>query len=204
MAQPVTDAEPEEKEHEAKPPTRLILVRHGRVVAQGPGPPRPAARGAGDRVRHHHRARTDRRRGTAGLARHHRRRFVTQGYLTALARCLQPGAEFRVATDIPDYVRQTLEEVPPAGFQLISQTGQGEAWDDWLSTRYEQKALREGHVRAVVATDALELGINVYNLFNKFDLRGNGGIANSGVNPVVIGGAPVLGRTVTASVRYNF
>lgn len=77
-------------------------------------------------------------------ARHHRRRFVTPGYLTLLARVMKPGAEFRVATDIPDYVRQTLEEVPPAGFDLISQTGQGQAWDDWLSTRYEQKALREG------------------------------------------------------------
>jgi tRNA (guanine-N7-)-methyltransferase len=77
-------------------------------------------------------------------ARHHRRRFVTPGYLIALARACAPGAEFRVATDIPDYVRQTLEEVPPAGFALVSQTGEGEAWDDWLSTRYEQKALREG------------------------------------------------------------
>ena len=77
-------------------------------------------------------------------ARHHRRRFVTPGYLGLLARVLKPGAEFRVATDIPDYVRQTLEEVPPVGFTLISQAGQGGAWEDWLSTRYEQKALREG------------------------------------------------------------
>ncbi|MEH7829479.1 tRNA (guanine(46)-N(7))-methyltransferase TrmB [Gemmobacter denitrificans] len=77
-------------------------------------------------------------------ARHHRRRFVTPDYLQALARVMQPGAEFRVATDIPDYVRQTLEEVPPAGFDLIAQTGAGAAWEDWLSTRYEQKALREG------------------------------------------------------------
>lgn len=77
-------------------------------------------------------------------ARHHRRRFVTPGYLSALARACAPGAEFRVATDIPDYVRQTLEEVPQAGFQLVSQTGPGAAWEDWLSTRYEQKALREG------------------------------------------------------------
>ena len=75
-------------------------------------------------------------------ARHHRRRFVTPGYLTALARVLQPGAEFRVATDIADYVRQTLEEVPQAGFELLGQGDQ--PWDDWLSTRYEQKALREG------------------------------------------------------------
>lgn len=77
-------------------------------------------------------------------ARHHRRRFVTPGYLTALARVCAPGAEFRVATDIPDYVRQTLEEVPPAGFDLVHQAGPGGAWEDWLSTRYEQKALREG------------------------------------------------------------
>ena len=77
-------------------------------------------------------------------ARHHRRRFVTPEYLGPLARKMAPGAEFRVATDIPDYVRQTLEEVPPAGFDLVRQAGLGEAWDDWLSTRYEQKALREG------------------------------------------------------------
>jgi tRNA (guanine-N7-)-methyltransferase len=75
-------------------------------------------------------------------ARHHRRRFVTQGYLTALARVLQPGAEFRVATDIADYVRQTMEEVPKAGFDLVYEGAV--PWDDWLSTRYEQKALREG------------------------------------------------------------
>lgn len=77
-------------------------------------------------------------------ARHHRRRFVTPGYLQALARVMAAGAEFRVATDIPDYVRQTLEEVPAAGFDLVAQAGQGGAWEDWVSTRYEQKALREG------------------------------------------------------------
>ncbi len=77
-------------------------------------------------------------------ARHHRRRFVTPGYLALLARVMAPGAEFRVATDIADYVRQTLEEVPQAGFTLVSQAGAGGAWEDWISTRYEQKALREG------------------------------------------------------------
>lgn len=77
-------------------------------------------------------------------ARHHRRRFVTPEHLIPLARVLKPGAEFRVATDIPDYMRQTLEEVPAAGFALLSETPV--PWDDWLSTRYEQKALREGRV----------------------------------------------------------
>jgi tRNA (guanine-N7-)-methyltransferase len=77
-------------------------------------------------------------------SRHHRRRFVTPGYLAGLHRVLEPGAEFRVATDIPDYVRQTLEEVPKAGFELVEEGGA--PWADWLSTRYEQKALREGRV----------------------------------------------------------
>lgn len=79
-------------------------------------------------------------------ARHHRRRFVTPDYLDPLARVLKPGAEFRVATDIPDYVRQTLEEVPPAGFECLTPDPEDWArpWSDWISTRYEQKALREG------------------------------------------------------------
>jgi tRNA (guanine-N7-)-methyltransferase len=74
--------------------------------------------------------------------RHHRRRFVTPNHLLPLARVMKPGAELRVATDIDDYVRQTLEEVPAAGFALTSQSAT--PWDDWLSTRYEQKAIREG------------------------------------------------------------
>jgi tRNA (guanine-N7-)-methyltransferase len=80
--------------------------------------------------------------------RHHKRRFVTEGHLRPLAKCLKKGAIFRVATDIPDYVRQTLEEVPRHGFEWLAE---GPAdwrapWDDWISTRYEQKALREGRV----------------------------------------------------------
>lgn len=77
-------------------------------------------------------------------ARHHRRRFVTQGYLTELHRVMAPGTEFRIATDIPDYVRQAHEEVPVAGFRLEREAGEGGAWEDWISTRYEQKAFREG------------------------------------------------------------
>lgn len=76
-------------------------------------------------------------------ARHHRRRFVTPEHLEPLARVLKQGAEFRVATDIPDYVRQTLEEVPQAGFTRVGDD-MATPWGDWISTRYEQKALREG------------------------------------------------------------
>ncbi len=81
-------------------------------------------------------------------ARHHRRRFVTPEHLEPLHRALKPGAEFRVATDIPDYVRQALEEVPRAGFVWLAERAQDwrAPWGNWLSTRYEQKALREGRV----------------------------------------------------------
>ena len=79
---------------------------------------------------------------------HHRRRFVTPDYLQELARVMKPGAEFRVATDIPDYVRQTLQQVPRHGFEWLAEgpADWREPWGDWLSTRYEQKALREGRV----------------------------------------------------------
>lgn len=81
-------------------------------------------------------------------ARHHRRRFVTQEHLVPLAAVMKKGAILRVATDIPDYVRQALEEIPKAGFEWLAE-GPDDwrvAWDDWISTRYEQKALREGRV----------------------------------------------------------
>ena len=76
-------------------------------------------------------------------ARHHRRRFVTQEHLGPLARAMAPGAELRIATDIEDYVRQTLEEVPRAGFARVA-ADEREPWPDWTRTRYEAKALREG------------------------------------------------------------
>ncbi len=80
--------------------------------------------------------------------RHHRRRFVTPEHLQPLARVMAPGAIFRVATDIPDYVRQALEEVPKAGFEWLAEgpLDWRRPWDDWTRTRYEAKALREGRV----------------------------------------------------------
>ncbi|WP_306116908.1 MULTISPECIES: tRNA (guanosine(46)-N7)-methyltransferase TrmB [unclassified Roseovarius] len=77
--------------------------------------------------------------------RHHRRRFVTTEHLAPLARVMKPGSIFRVATDIPDYVRQTLEQVPKHGFEWLAERPEDwrNPWDDWISTRYEQKALRE-------------------------------------------------------------
>ncbi|WP_370227862.1 tRNA (guanosine(46)-N7)-methyltransferase TrmB [Cognatishimia sp.] len=80
--------------------------------------------------------------------RHHRRRFVTQEHLVPLHGVMKPGAILRVATDIPDYVRQTLQEVPKAGFEWLAEGPEDwrQPWGDWISTRYEQKAFREGRI----------------------------------------------------------
>jgi tRNA (guanine-N7-)-methyltransferase len=80
-------------------------------------------------------------------ARHHRRRFVNPEFLDPLARVLKPGAEFRVATDIGDYVRHTLAamQAHPAFEWTAERPADWRApWPDWPSTRYEAKALREG------------------------------------------------------------
>ena len=82
-------------------------------------------------------------------ARHHRRRFVTPEHLDPLARVLKQGAIFRVATDIPDYVRQTMEQMMARDdFEWLAEGPKDwrQPWGDWISTRYEQKALREGRV----------------------------------------------------------
>ncbi|MEM7743452.1 MAG: tRNA (guanosine(46)-N7)-methyltransferase TrmB [Pseudomonadota bacterium] len=79
--------------------------------------------------------------------RHHKRRFVNPAQMEQLARVLAPGAVFRIATDIADYVRHSLVvlDAMPEFDWLAERPGDWrEAWSDWPSTRYEAKALREG------------------------------------------------------------
>ena len=78
--------------------------------------------------------------------RHHRRRFVTSEYLIDLQRVMKTGALLKLATDIPDYVRQSLQEVCKHHFSWTANDAQDwrECWSDWIPTRYERKALREG------------------------------------------------------------
>lgn len=80
-------------------------------------------------------------------ARHHRRRFMNPEQLVALARVMAPGAELRVATDIEDYVRHSLEVVdrsPDFAWLAEGPSDWRAPWEGWSSTRYEAKALREG------------------------------------------------------------
>ncbi|QDL91583.1 tRNA (guanosine(46)-N7)-methyltransferase TrmB [Paroceanicella profunda] len=81
--------------------------------------------------------------------RHHRRRFVNPEFIDPLARVLKPGAIFRVATDIPDYVRHTLEHLCGRDdFEWLAERPSDwrAPWPDWHRTRYEAKAIRENRV----------------------------------------------------------
>lgn len=79
--------------------------------------------------------------------RHWKRRFVRADNIARLARVLAPGADFRFATDWPDYAAWTLERLTasadfawtaehPAGWRL--------PWPGYAATRYEAKARAEG------------------------------------------------------------
>lgn len=79
--------------------------------------------------------------------RHHKRRFVNPPQVEMLARVMNTGATLRVATDIEDYVRHTLEAMDHAAeFEWTAQRAEDwrSSWSDWPGTRYEAKALREG------------------------------------------------------------
>ena len=57
---------------------------------------------------------------------------------------MAPGAELRLATDIPDYAAHALEAVAAApGFEVVA-VRRTPPWPGWPGTRYEAKALAAG------------------------------------------------------------
>jgi tRNA (guanine-N7-)-methyltransferase len=81
--------------------------------------------------------------------RHWKRRFVQDDTVAMLARVLQPGASFRFASDIPDYVAWTLERLlraPQFAWAAERADDWRLPWPGFSSTRYEAKAKREGRV----------------------------------------------------------
>ncbi|MDE2437275.1 MAG: TonB-dependent receptor [Sphingomonadales bacterium] len=59
-----------------------------------------------------------------------------------------------------------------------------------------------GAVLWVRPVQNLALGIQAYNLFNKYDLRGAGNVADATAG--VIGSGVTIGRTFTGSIKYSF
>ena len=79
--------------------------------------------------------------------RHAGRRFITRRNLNALAAALKAGAEFRVASDHMPYIAWTLRHVmahPDFEWRAERPDDWRRRPDDWVATRYEQKALRQG------------------------------------------------------------
>ena len=79
--------------------------------------------------------------------RHHKRRFMSEENLAVFARICRPGAELRVASDIPDYIRQALQVTASSSdFEWTAERSADwlTSWPDWPGTRYEAKAIREG------------------------------------------------------------
>jgi tRNA (guanine-N7-)-methyltransferase len=78
---------------------------------------------------------------------HWKRRFVGRASLDRFARVLQPGGEFRFASDIDTYVNWTLQHCrahPDFEWQASSSADWNKPYAGWPGTRYEAKALREG------------------------------------------------------------
>lgn len=79
--------------------------------------------------------------------RHAGRRFISPATLDLLARLLKDGGELRVASDDVTYIRWVLMHAPnhPAFRWIASRPADWRSPPaDWVPTRYEAKAVREG------------------------------------------------------------
>lgn len=114
-------------------------------------------------------------------------------------------ADFSRAPFIPDlsYTVSASYDFADLVTLALSTTGQTNISDDAGRT-YQGKAIFNGSVR-VHPLENLEVALNVNNLFNTFDVRGNGAtLVNGGVSPAIVSGTPAPGRYITGSVRLNF
>jgi tRNA (guanine-N7-)-methyltransferase len=76
-----------------------------------------------------------------------KRRFVNPENLAQIARILKADGQFWFASDIKEYVGWTREHV--AASLLFTETGDAsEPFENWIRTRYEAKAVREGRSSA--------------------------------------------------------
>lgn len=80
-------------------------------------------------------------------SRHARRRFIGPDTLPDLARLLKPGGRLRVASDDMGYIRWSLLHLADRPDFAWTARGPGD-WRrppaDWVATRYETKAIRQG------------------------------------------------------------
>jgi tRNA (guanine-N7-)-methyltransferase len=81
--------------------------------------------------------------------RHWKRRFVQERSVADMARILRPGGDFRFVSDIPDYAAWTLARLlRSSDFIWTAERADDwrRPWPEFVRTRYEAKAVREGRV----------------------------------------------------------
>ncbi len=108
-------------------------------------------------------------------------------------------ASFGRALNIPDlsYSLSGNYDIGSIASVGVTAVGQSGTFDGGLE--YPGKTLFNTNLK-VMPVENLELGINVYNLFNTYDTRGNGnGTFGGGIT-----GSPAIGRTLTGSIRFSF
>jgi tRNA (guanine-N7-)-methyltransferase len=80
--------------------------------------------------------------------RHKKRRMVNPATLSHFHRLLRPGGLLFFASDIPDYVNWTRALVAEQGRLRESERDTAIPYENWVRTRYEAKAIREGRIPA--------------------------------------------------------
>jgi tRNA (guanine-N7-)-methyltransferase len=79
--------------------------------------------------------------------RQRKRRFITEDNLQLMARVLAPGGQLRFASDIAEYCSWTLKKFSASEFFADDRpagASREQPWVHWESTKYENKAQREG------------------------------------------------------------
>ena len=79
--------------------------------------------------------------------RHWKRRFVNDASVAKLARIIRPGGEFRFASDWANYADWTLLRLarsPDFTWEAERADDWRKPWGEFIRTRYEAKAVREG------------------------------------------------------------
>ncbi len=81
--------------------------------------------------------------------RYRNRRFIQRDTAMLIEKILKPNGFFRFASDIPDYIEWVFATLTNAtSAYMDTERTPHQSFDDWIPTRYEQKALREHRVPA--------------------------------------------------------
>lgn len=81
--------------------------------------------------------------------RYRHRRFIQRDTAMLIEKILKPNGFFRFASDIPDYIEWVFAALTNAtSAYMDTERTQHQPFDNWIPTRYEQKALRENRVPA--------------------------------------------------------